>query len=770
MLKSRRTKQLIIWSLVALALWPFRGRLERELRATNPVANSASALADSRLQSEFNSASRETALLVIGGLPVRADSQSGRAIVRRIVTPLQSVRGVGTIISPASSLDTMLVGSSGTVALALVGLTTDEPSVLAALRERTDRILVAERATNPALTIQWTGQPAVLADLRTSGAAAAARAELFAIPLTLLVAWWAFGSVTNALLAVVVAALVTIIGTGAMGLLSVVFPPSIMARSIVSLVGLALTVDYLLLMTRAHGAKDIASRQRAKKTALLAAVIVAAGFVGLTAAPTGELRTTAITGALVAILAALGAISFGAGTSPATASAASASSATAASPTGASATIVPEPTSPSTSSSGVTSSATTSSAAASSATSSLTANAEPNKRWYAWGTLVTRHPLRFVVLSMLPLLFLANHARSAILSTPLDNWLPKESESTRALNLLSQEHRINVAGTAHVLLRLPPGTPVLSEKGWAVLNHVSTVIRQRPHAGDVYAISTIGTGELTVAQQVFPAAVRDRYVSRDGQTALLDIVPSGGSETAGAIALVGELRSLDASQVTELIGAELLVSGLPAYSVDYQAATRKALPWVVLAATLATLAALLIALRAPLVAIKAVTLNLLVAAAALGATVFVFQDGVGISLFGREAVGSILPTVPLLGFAATFGISMDYELFLLNAILGVRTAGRSERDAIALGVSRSAGLITRAACVMITVFGAFAMSELLPLSMLGFALAVAVLLDATLVRLVLAPALLAVAGRWNWWPGETVSYATPVTTNDTNVI
>jgi len=732
---NRRAVQLVIWCAVALALWPFRGRLDRELRATNPVANSGSALADARLQSDFNSAARETALLVIGGLPVRADSQSGRSIVRRIVTPLQNIKGVGSVISPATSLDTMLVGSSGAVALALVGLTTEDPSVLAKLREATTRILRAERVAIPSLTIQWTGQPAVLADLRTSGAAAARRAELYAIPLTFLVAWWAFGSLMNAIAAIVVAALVTIIGAGAMGLLSVLFPPSVMARSIVSLVGLALTVDYLLLMTRTHAPDMHASpthssrahasathssaatdpRRRSRNTALLAAVIVATGFVGLTAAPTGELRTTAITGALVALLAALGAITFGApNTSP----------------------IAPA----------------------------------ANERWLAWGTRVTRHPIPFAVVSMLPLLFLANHARSAILSTPLNNWLPRDSESTQALIQLARENRLSVAGTAHVLLRLPAGTPVLSVQGWETIKRVSHTVRQLPHVGDVYAITGIGTGELIVAQQVFPVAVRDRYVSRDGQTALLEIVPRSGQETAGAIALVDDLRSLNVSTLTGLSGAELLVSGLPAYSVDYQAATRNALPWVVLAATIATLVALLLALRAPLVALKAVTLNLLVAAAAMGATVFVFQDGVGIALFRREAVGSILPTVPLLGFAATFGISMDYELFLLNAILSERAVGHGEREAIARGLSQSAGLITRAACVMIAVFSAFALSDLLPLSMLGFALATAVVLDATLVRLVLAPALLAVAGRWNWWPRRVVSNATAVPTNDRNVI
>lgn len=716
-----RTGRFLVWCVLALALWPFRGRLERELRATNPVRGSQSALVDTRLHEAFNSTVRETAILVIGGLPSRADSEPGRAEVRRLIAPLRTMSGVGVVVSPATSLDTMLVGETGRSALVLVGLSSDDPSLLTALRETTNRTLVTERAKNNALTMQWTGQPAVLADLRSSGAAAATRAEMYAIPVTLLVAWWAFGSITSALLAVAVAALVTIIGAGAMGLLSVVFAPSAIARSIVSLVGLALTVDYMLLMTRAERGRvkrsdsenDGADRYvaRANSTAIVAAIVVAAGFVGLTIAPTGELRTTAVTGALVAILAAAGAITLGR---------------TSRSP-------LQFEISP---------------------TVSLSTN-EPitkSNRWLRWGTLVTQRPILFAAVSALPLLFLANHARTANLSTPIDNWLPSSSESTQALELLTRERRASVAGTAHVLLQLPAGTPVLSVKGWETLKQTSAAIRRLPHAGDLHSIESIGTNELLIAQQVFSQGVRDHYVSRDGLTALIDVIPISANGSADALALVAELRSLNLNRMVGANGASLRVSGLPAYSMDYQEATRDILPWVVLAATVATLVALLIAYRAPLVAVKAVILNVLVAAAALGATVFVFQDGVGIALFGREAVGSILPTVPLLGFAATFGISMDYELFLLNGVLAERQAGRAESEAIALGMSRSAGLITRAACVMIAVFSAFAMSDMLPLSMLGFALAMAVLLDATLVRLVLAPALLAVAGRWNWWP------------------
>ena len=695
----------MLWLALALALWPFHGRLQRELRATNPVRGSESALADAQLRDAFDSPARAVAILVISGLPMRADSDDGRATVRRLVASVRTTQGVGVVISPGTSLDTMLLGSNGTTALALVGLTDDDPAVLASLRAITARLVVAERTTLPTLRMQWTGQPAVLADLRTSSATAARNAELRALPIMLLVAWWAFGSFTGAVAAIVIAALVTSVGVGMMGMLAATFAPSVMARSIVSLVGLALTVDYLLLLSRAR--TDPASQQRARKTVVLAAVIVAAGFAGLILAPTGELRTTAVTGALVALIAAGAVITVGGAHSR----------------------------------------------YASHVTHEVATSAlKRNDWWLRWGTLVTRNPTGMVIVSAVPLLLLASHARTAKLSTPLDNWLPYTSESTQALRTLEGNERASIAGSARVLLTLPLGMNVLSAQGWAAITRVGEAIRALPVTSSLRSVATIGTGELVVAQHVFSDEVRRHYISRDGRVAVLDVVPREGQGTANAIALVSALRTLDAEAASGVPHADMTVTGLAAYSIDYQRATRAALPWVVFATSLATLIALLVAFRAPLVAVKAVVLNLLVAAATLGATVVVFQDGVGASWLGREATGSILPTVPLLAFAATFGISMDYELFLLNGVRGARRAGRTERDAIALGLSHTAGLITRAGGVMIGVFSAFMMSELLPLAMVGFALTTAVLLDVTLVRLVLAPALLSLGGRWNWWP------------------
>jgi RND superfamily putative drug exporter len=140
--------------------------------------------------------------------------------------------------------------------------------------------------------------------------------------------------------------------------------------------------------------------------------------------------------------------------------------------------------------------------------------------------------------------------------------------------------------------------------------------------------------------------------------------------------------------------------------------------------------------------------------AAFGALVLVFQDGHGSRLLGVPGgTGSIFPLVPIVAFAIVFGLSMDYEVFLVARVLEARRAGMSEADAIPEGMARTAGLITSAAAIMIVVFAAFTAGSFLVVKMIGFTLATAVLVDATLVRIVIGPALLRLAGDWNWWPG-----------------
>jgi RND superfamily putative drug exporter len=200
-------------------------------------------------------------------------------------------------------------------------------------------------------------------------------------------------------------------------------------------------------------------------------------------------------------------------------------------------------------------------------------------------------------------------------------------------------------------------------------------------------------------------------------------------------------------------GAKIRIGGIPALNADYESSVRDRLPAVMGMVVGGTLLALFAGFRSLFAAVKAIALNLLSVGAAFGALVLVFQEGHGSRFLGvSEATGGVFPILPILAFAIVFGLSMDYEVFLVARVLEARRSGLGEAEAIAEGLARTAGLITSAAAIMIVVFAGFTFGEFLVIKMLGFTLAVAVLIDATLVRMVIGPALLSLAGDWNWWP------------------
>jgi putative drug exporter of the RND superfamily len=232
------------------------------------------------------------------------------------------------------------------------------------------------------------------------------------------------------------------------------------------------------------------------------------------------------------------------------------------------------------------------------------------------------------------------------------------------------------------------------------------------------------------------------------------VLPASSVSLRDQVNWVRELRKTGAPALTGVPGATLLVGGIPALNADYETIIRDRFPSVMALVVGGTLLALLCGFRSIFAAVKAIALNLFSVAASFGALVFVIQDGHGSRFLGvLGGTGSVFPLVPIVAFAIVFGLSMDYEVFLVARVLEARRSGLSEMDAIPEGLARTAGLITSAAAIMIVVFAAFTFGDFLVVKMIGFTLAVAVLIDATLVRIVVGPALLRIAGDWNWWPG-----------------
>jgi RND superfamily putative drug exporter len=384
--------------------------------------------------------------------------------------------------------------------------------------------------------------------------------------------------------------------------------------------------------------------------------------------------------------------------------------------------------------------------------------------WERWARSLGHRPWRAILGGGLALAVLTFPLTQIKIGLPARNWFPPEAESGQALAALREMGASGVIQPLRLVVQLPPGESVLSGRRLPGLKALSDSLRKDPRVREVRGVATLRPGMSTLQLAMFysdPEAVRERYpeffnayLSADRRTTLLDIIAADTVSLTGMMDLTRHVRSVLKGGMRGLQQAEVVVGGFAASSVDLQDHLLRRFPGIVAMILGVTAIMLFIAFRSLLVPLKAVVLNCLSVSAAFGVTVFVFQHGYGASLFGLEGpTEAIFVVVPVLVFATVFGLSMDYEVFLLTRVKEVFDKTGRNDHATMEGLSATASTITFAAAIMIAVFGVFAFSRVLAVQFIGFGLAVAVLLDATLIRMVLVPAIMHIAGRWNWWPG-----------------
>jgi len=228
------------------------------------------------------------------------------------------------------------------------------------------------------------------------------------------------------------------------------------------------------------------------------------------------------------------------------------------------------------------------------------------------------------------------------------------------------------------------------------------------------------------------------------QLTVLDVVPQGTSEGPVATRLVQRIRALERPVA---VG----VTGPAAFLVDYRDSLTSRLPYALGLIGLATFALLFLMTGSVVVPVKAIVMNMLSLGASFGALVWVFQEGHLSGLLGFDPPGMVDITMPVLIFVFAFGLSMDYEVFLLSRIKEAWDETGDNDRAVALGLQRTGRIVTSAAALIVIVFLGFAAGELLTIKEVGLGMAIAVLLDATVVRMLLVPATMKLMGRWNWW-------------------
>ena len=241
------------------------------------------------------------------------------------------------------------------------------------------------------------------------------------------------------------------------------------------------------------------------------------------------------------------------------------------------------------------------------------------------------------------------------------------------------------------------------------------------------------------------------FISSDGHVALVSYVMGGGSNDIRNQDIVRQIRTTIVPEVFGgLSGVRALVTGEAAYTLDIVTFYANGMPLVMAFVLTLSFLLLLVAFRSIVIPIKAILLNLLSTGAAYGVLVWVFQDGHLTDVLGFKP-GPIEGFIPVFIFTILFGLSMDYHVFILTRIKEARDRGLSSNEAVARGIAITSGTITSAAAIMVAVFGVFVTLELTIIKQLGLGLAVAVFLDATVVRSVLLPASMRLLGDWNWW-------------------
>jgi RND superfamily putative drug exporter len=280
-------------------------------------------------------------------------------------------------------------------------------------------------------------------------------------------------------------------------------------------------------------------------------------------------------------------------------------------------------------------------------------------------------------------------------------------------------------------------------------------------AGGTHARSAVA-GAATLTHELED----DRHVTgvaerRSDYGVLLTVVSSARIDSPTTVALVQHIRRALAPPIHAHGGPTVLVGGATAITVDFSEQMRSSLPLVVGLILGMSLLFLLIAFRSIVLPFKAVLMNLLVTCAALGLVVLIFQQGHGERLLDFTSTGFIQAYVPLGMFALLFGLSMDYEIFLIRRVREEWRRTHDNRLAVATGIEHTARPISAAAAIMVAVFGSFLSANLLELKQIGFALAVAIALDASLVRLILVPATMRLLGLRNWWLPAPLERALP---------
>lgn len=373
--------------------------------------------------------------------------------------------------------------------------------------------------------------------------------------------------------------------------------------------------------------------------------------------------------------------------------------------------------------------------------------------WHSLAYRVMQRPVRIIGAVATIIIVLALPAFHLRVGIPGPEILPSSVDSRAGNDILDAHlgvaNRSPVAVVVQRDLTTAPST--FRSTAFAVLDRVCS-------SSEVAGISTVPVADsprqihscaATLASLQNASARQTnqaRALAQHHRVGLLSVVLRDNPSSSAAEQYVSDLRG-----AAPILGYHILIGGQTAGQMDFNNYLYSRFPYVILFVVVTIFLVLLLSFRSLLLPLKAILMNGFSVLAAYGAVVFAFQDAHLAGILGFTPVGNIDSIVPVFLFCVLFGISTDYEVFLLTRVQEEYLASGNNEESVAIGMEVTGRIITSAAAVMIVVFGAFAFARLVVIKEVGFGLAIAVLVDATLIRALLVPATMRLLGRWNWW-------------------
>ena len=720
---SRHYRPIIaLWLVTFIASIPALLRVEEPLKVGGFSSGQTEAAQAREIVQRELSGSASQLVVVFTSRGPRIDSPAMRSQVAAAISPFRDHPRVLDIILPTDN--PAFISDDGTTAYALVSLDLG-PEESQRFVPEFDALVVEQ----PDLSILLAGGPAFYADIETVSQEDLKRAELIALPFALAALLLVFGTIVAALIPLIVGGIGVAAILTAIYLLANVTDLSIFVLNLATMLGLGLAIDYCLFITSRfreelpkHETVDDAvtvTMATAGRAIFFSGLTVLIGLSGLTIFSFMFLRSVGIAGVVVVFFSVLAALTL----LPAILRVAGHRIERLA--------VVRLP-------------------------------AETHGMHGFWARLsrrVMQRPVLVLIPTTVLLIALGAPFRHVIISSPDATILPKSTESRQGFDKLVSAFGHGEISPVVIVFQSPDS--VFARESVESIRQLVTDLQSDERVTRVEGFAAFPP-EVSVDQaysllQVQRRAAEAGIGERFGQfanedTALVLAYARSYPNSDESKALLADVRSF--MPVGEL---KLTVDGGTAEIVDVVAEMYRSLPLVVGFVLIATYLVLFLLFQSVFLPLKAILMNTLSLIASYGAMVWVFQDGNLSSLLRFEPLGYVEASLPIIMFCVLFGLSMDYEVFLLSRVREEWERTGDNVESVAVGLQRSGRIITSAALIVVVVTTSFVSADVIIVKALGFGIALAVFLDATIVRALLVPATMRLMGHWNWWRPQFLS-------------